>query len=240
MEVDCAAYRPFASIDAYIDPIRAGNGYLHTSPEYAMKRLLSLGIGDIYQLSHVFRAGEVGDFHRPEFTMVEWYRLGFSFQQMINETCDYIELFVGKQLREQLTYREAFLTFAGEEPGENWEHVLTEQVEPHFTGEKLWIITHFPKDQAALAKVEGHNALRFEVYFQGLELANGYDELTDVQEHKSRFAASNQKRKTPLEIDPEFIEALERGLPECCGVAVGFDRLMMLKLGANTITDVLP
>jgi lysyl-tRNA synthetase class 2 len=264
MEVDCPALSPFAAIDEHIDVMRVDRGrgqvgYLHTSPEYAMKKLLAGGSGDIYQLGHVFRQEEQGPWHTPEFTLIEWYRLGFTLEHMIEETCALIELFVGKRERKVWTYRELFERHLGINPlaatkpqlralhDAPWDkdtllqYLLSTHIEPHLGQERLEVITHFPPSQAALARCapyEGDTtALRFEVYFHGIELGNGYVELTDAAEARSRLEEAEKKRvaagKAPLPLDLDFIAALERGLPDCAGVAVGFDRLVTLRKSAT-------
>lgn len=281
LEVDCPIITCYASVDAHIDLIPAAYSqkdthYLHSSPEYGMKRLLSQGIGDIYQLSHVFRDGECGKKHNPEFTMAEWYRIGFSFSQMMEETVDFIRLFVGDIPFSLITYRDAFKKFAGFDylkiseqdllkyirehhietyPGIEKEGkdallnvILGVTVEPNLGLESLCVLAYYPATQCALAKTryhgEEHVAERFEVYFRGIELANGYHELTDAKEQRQRFIEANELRgklgKNTLPIDEHFLQALEKGLPQCCGVAVGFDRLMMLRHHTSDIADVLP
>ncbi len=265
LEVDCPMLSKEASVDAHIDLITATYDkrhtyYLHSSPEYGMKRLLSEGIGDIYQLSHVFRDAELGPKHNPEFMMAEWYRVGFSYQQMVDETCEFIRLFLGNLDQEQMTYRQAMVDYidasdedlrklAGLPRGiytrdELLNIILGLKVEPRLGKDKLTVITDYPKTQAALAKIENDCAKRFEVYYQGMELANGYDELCDADVQKQRFIEANKIRKEmgkePLPIDHHFLKALKKGLPPCSGVAVGFDRLMMLRHGETTISDVMP
>jgi lysyl-tRNA synthetase class 2 len=281
LEVDCPIITAGASVDAHIDLIPASylsqeTRYLHSSPEYGMKRLLSEGIGDIYQISHVFRDGEFSKKHNPEFTMVEWYRVGISFADMIAETIEFIRLFLGKIPSRSISYREAFQLFAGfdyltisipellhtleklgitpypeviEEGKEALLNlVLGIVIEPHLGKDELCALTHYPASQAALAQTGWHGdeqvSERFEIYYQGLELCNGYHELTDALEQRQRFQEANTMRiqmgKKSLPPDELFLKALEKGLPNCCGVAVGFDRLMMLRLGKSNIADVIP
>jgi lysyl-tRNA synthetase class 2 len=282
MEVDCPALSRAAPIDLHIDvmkvALQSGRlGYLHTSPEYGMKRLLASGCGDIYQIAHVFRDGELGPLHNPEFTMAEWYRIGFTFEQMIEETIHFIRLFLGDLPLTPLTYRETLLHFAGIDyltasmeqllscakahhldlpsDAHTWSRdallqlLMSFVVEPQLGQDHLFAITTFPASQAALSQIlTTHDneaiACRFEVYFQGIELANGYHELTDPQEQKKRLIHSNQARieagKEALPIDEYFLQALETGLPDCCGVAVGFDRLMMLRHHHTTLQPILP
>lgn len=281
MEVDCPILSAQASVDLHIDLIKAiyqGSSlhYLHSSPEYGMKRLLSLGIGDIYQLSHVFRDGECGQRHNPEFMMAEWYRIGFTFEQMIEESVAFIQLFLGKIPFRILSYREAFQRYLGIDYCALSDHELFEYIvkcgiafypslqqegrdamlnlllgaliEPELgTQRELVVLAYYPASQAALAqkRLRGDEpvAERFEIYYRGVELANGYHELTDAAEQRERFVEANAMRqalgKEPLPIDEAFLDALAQGLPDCCGVAVGFDRLMMLRHEGASIADVL-
>jgi lysyl-tRNA synthetase class 2 len=282
LEVDCPALSPAAPVDKHIDVMKVEcapgqEGYLHTSPEYGMKRLLSLGMGDIYQISHVFRKGEIGPWHNPEFTMAEWYRCGFSFEEMIQETLDFIHLFLGDLPAHHLSYKEAFLRYlsidytaqttdelrslaqdrgialsteaAQADKDALLQLLLSLCIEPHLGKEELFVLYHYPPTQAALAKTlslayDEEVACRFEVYFKGIELANGYQELTDPIEQERRFAEANAARllagKELLKVDERFIQALKAGLPECCGVAVGFDRLMVLRQGHTSLENAIP
>jgi elongation factor P--(R)-beta-lysine ligase len=242
MEVDVPILSHTSSVDVHIDPIQATccgrAAYMHTSPEYGMKRLLSEGIGDIYQISHVFRDCESGPRHTPEFMMIEWYRIGFTFQEMIDETLELIRLFLTQLpvAYEQLSYREAFFRYVGRFPQalEERDELYAFEIEPHLGKEALTVIAGFEPEQAALARISKEGiAERFEVYYQGIELANGYHELICAKEQRERIARANQQRralnKSFLPVDEAFIESLEQGMPDCSGVAVGFDRLMMLR-----------
>lgn len=278
LEVDCPILTEGASIDAHIDLMPAlfnGNEtrYLHSSPEYGMKRLLVEGIGDIYQISHVFRDSEFGRKHNPEFCMVEWYRLGFTFEDMIQETVDFIRLFLGPLPSTTLSYRDAFLKLAeidylrfsnqqlldylkpfsypdidSNDKDALLNLILGIVIEPKLGQDELTVLAYYPHTQAALAKKHIRDqeqvALRFEVYYKGVELANGYQELADPKEQRQRFQEANTQRlalqKQPLPLDEKFLTALEKGLPECCGVAVGFDRLMMLRNNADSLKEVIP
>ena len=280
LEVDCPILSAQTVVDTHIDLMVAfyqGNEkrYLHSSPETGMKRLLAEGMGDIYQLSHVFRDGEWSDKHNPEFTMVEWYRLGFSLEQMIEETIQFIRLFVGQLPYRIVSYRDVFLQETGIDYVEASEEnllsyiqnqqipfyssilkegkdallnlILGSKVEPKLGQDELCVLAYYPASQAALARKRLHGseqvAERFEVYCQGIELANGFHELTDAHEQRQRFHESNESRlvlgKKRLPPDENFLHALEKGLPDCCGVAVGFDRLMMLHQKQKQIADVL-
>lgn len=278
-EVDCPALSASASVDAHIDLFPAiyqgqARHYLHSSPEFGMKRLLAEGMGDIYQLSHVFRDGEWTTRHNPEFTLVEWYRVGMPFEELIEETLDFARLFLGPLPSMTISYRDAIKEFAGIDyvhaTSKQLWHFLRERViethltenspkddllnvilalfvEPNLGRDGLCALTEYPASQAALAKTREQDgamvAERFEVYRLGSELANGYHELTDAIEQRARFIEANQLRlalgKAELPIDENFLNALQRGLPDCCGVAVGFDRLMVLRQGVQDIRDVL-
>ncbi len=282
LEVDCPALSHGAPIDLHIDVMKVvlkshQVGYLHTSPEYGMKRLLSTGIGDIYQISHVFRDGEIGPLHNPEFTMAEWYRVGFSFEQMIEETLDFIRLFLGDLPARSMNYRNTLqhylsidytlissaqlLTLAQNHQldlptdADQWDKdtllqlLVSFVIEPQLGADHLFVLSHFPASQAALSQTrmqpDGEPiAYRFEVYYRGIELANGYHELTNPIEQRKRLEASNNARiragKEALAIDEKFLEALQIGLPDCCGVAVGFDRLMQLRHGLKELKNILP
>lgn len=280
LEVDCPILTTGASIDAHIDLIPATyqfqeTRYMHSSPEYGMKRLLAEGIGDIFQLSHVFRDGEYGFKHNPEFTMAEWYRLGFSLEQMIEDTIAFIQLFLGKLPSRTVSYRETLLQYAGidyvdstetnllnylvehqipyypsvQEDGKDalLNIILGSKVEPMLGQEELYVLAYYPATQAALAKKRWHEkehvAERFEIYYRGIELANGYHELTDAVEQRQRFVEANQMRlalgKNQLPLDEHFLKALNKGLPDCSGVAVGFDRLMMLRHNEDLLANVI-
>lgn len=280
LEVDCPILSTCASIDAHIDLISAlyqgkKECYMHSSPEFGMKRLISEGMGDIYQLSHVFRDGEFSPKHNPEFTMAEWYRLGFSLEQMMDETVQFIRLFLGNLSYHVISYRDLFRVKTGIdyvqattqdlfdyiqsqqipfypsllEEGKDalLNLILGSQIECELGREELTILAYYPASQAALACKRWHGeeqvAERFEIYYQGIELANGYHELTDAKEQRQRFLEANKARlmlkKKSLPIDENFLHALEKGLPDCCGVAVGFDRLMMLRQKQQDIVNVL-
>lgn len=254
LEVDPCALMKCPPNDANIDVIATDEGFLHTSPEYAMKRLLSQGVGDCYFLGHVYRKGESGPLHNPEFTMAEWYRVGFSLDEMIQETADFLSLFLGPLPVRTLSYRNAFETFLQIDytdlaslhrhtphpwPKETCLHYLiSHKIEPHLGQGELTALIDFPPDQAALACVvekEGELvAERFEIYYRGIELTNGYHELADAEEVRRRFEEKNKERIEPYPIDEEFLASLQT-LPDCCGVAVGFDRALMLHHNLSSI-----
>ncbi|MCH9627410.1 MAG: Elongation factor P--(R)-beta-lysine ligase [Chlamydiales bacterium] len=248
MEVDVPILSRHTSVDAHIDLIEATclgkKAFLHSSPEYGMKRLLADGSGDIYQISHVFRNDERGERHNPEFTMVEWYRCGFTLQEMIAETVAFVQLFLPDAVSfETLTYRQAFDHYVGHFPDdlEERDRLFAFEIEPHLQNTILY---GFPSEQAALAQLDEEGmAERFELFYQGVELANGYHELTDPVEQEKRLEEANAARikmgKLCYPVDQRFLEALKSGIPDCCGVAVGFDRLMMLRGEAHSLADVL-
>lgn len=274
LEVDCPALTQNAPIDEHIDvmsvtTLSGAKRYLHTSAEYGMKRLLAAGSGDIYQLSHVFREGELGSLHNPEFTMAEWYRINMTLDQLIEETLEFISLFLEKLPTQQQTYQALFKAHTGIDCTKtsknelleylkahevsltsDWDFdpllqlILSTFIEPTLGQNSLFVLTDFPASQAALARVKGKTAARFEIYHQGIELANGYHELADAKQQRERFINSNEKRikngKAPLPIDDYLISALEKGFPDCCGVAAGFDRLLMLMLKQKNVAAVLP
>jgi lysyl-tRNA synthetase class 2 len=249
--------------------------FLHTSPEYAMKRLLASGSGDIYQICHVFRAFERGRQHNPEFTMLEWYRLGFTLEDLMNEVADLVrELLGAPQLPvEFVSYREAFQRHAGFDPldadlaelqsaalalglaadhareagrDELLDLIVGSRVGPALGKDSLTFLHRYPASQAALARLDADDprvALRFELYHRGVELANGYHELSSGAEQRQRFGADQQARKArgldTFALDTRLLCALDAGLPDCAGVALGFDRVLMLANDASSIDDVI-
>jgi lysyl-tRNA synthetase class 2 len=253
--------------------------YLHTSPEFPMKRLLAAGSGSIYQICKVFRDGEAGRRHNPEFTLLEWYRVDFDHHRLMDETgelvMDLLAPSMSLQPPERLTYREAFQRHAGLDPfaaspdefgraarihgisvspelvsekaPDAWRDLLlTHVVEPKLGQGRLTFLYDYPATQAALARIQPGNppvAARFELYLNGIELANGFHELADAVEQRARFARQRQTREAEglpaVPVDKRLLAALAHGLPDCAGVALGFDRLVMLASGARTIDDVL-
>ena len=270
LEVDPCALMPEPSLDANIDVIEATLsssevGYLHTSPEYAMKQLLVAGAPDIYFLGHVFRKEERGRLHHPEFTMAEWYRHGFSLDEMIQESCAFLSLFLGPLPLRILSYRAAFSLYTGLDPiqgdpfpllpqeAKSWtrdtalHYLLSHRIEPHLGCGELTILTDYPPQEAALARViekQGESvAERFEIYSEGIELANGYHELSDPTLLRERFESENQariaKHQKSYPLHKAFLQAMEQGLPDCCGVSVGFDRALLLYHKAKTLQEIL-
>ncbi|KFZ29307.1 poxB regulator PoxA [Pseudidiomarina atlantica] len=281
MEVDTPVLAHFGVTDPHLSNLTSSLRHdvvplhLQTSPEYAMKRLLAAGSGCIYQLGKVFRDDEQGPRHNPEFTMLEWYRVGFTMQQLIDEVVELLRLSVAAPLPRQITYQQLlYETLAIDPLADTVERLqqslsaypsireLAQQetdrdtlldlamaciVEPAMDPQQPLIVTHYPASQAALAQLDQSDsrvALRFEVFYGGYELANGYQELTDAAQQAQRFAQDQRRRaqlgKPAAHADPRLLAALTHGLPQCSGVALGFDRLLMAKLGVASIEQVLP
>lgn len=250
--------------------------HLHTSPEYAMKRLLAAGSGDIYQLAHVFRGDEQGPLHNAEFMMLEWYRVGWTLEALMREVSELIAVVwpEGGARVETLSYRDAFLREIALDPleasldelrraagdaglvpparlsstrDELLDFLMAVRVGPTLGADTLTFVHRYPASQAALARLapdDARVALRFELYARGVELANGFDELADAAEQRARFVADLLERErrglTVVELDERLLAAIAAGLPPCAGVAVGFDRLLMLAAGVSRIADVMP
>ena len=246
--------------------------WLRTSPEYAMKRLLAAGSGDIFELGRVFRRGESGRHHNLEFTMLEWYRQGWTYQQLMDEVVALVRhCLPEKTLQEtRLSYREVFSRYTGLDPctgsieeisayirsrrlqvpdlsrPEMLDLVISHFIQPEFPHDSLTVVFDYPAEQAALARIRHGDppvAERFEVFIGKTELANGYQELTDEAEQRARFEQDNRLRlKNGMPagpVDERLIAALQAGLPECSGVALGFDRLLMALLSAKSLAEVL-
>jgi lysyl-tRNA synthetase class 2 len=274
MEVDTPLLVQHPNLDAQIELFQAFDGktkrYLHTSPEFGMKRLLASLKKDIYQMSHVFRAFEVGKKHNPEFTMIEYYRIGKTLDFLIDETLNLIFLFIEPASIQSISYYDLFYKYTKidlrkekiEELHQYLENneldypqalsfyelvdlIFCHFIEPFLNG--ITVIKGFPHWQKALAKLENLTgalqAKRFEIYFNGIELANGYDELLDPKEQLLRFQEVVDERsknhQTPYTIDSNLIVCLD-SIPECVGVAIGFDRLMMIRHQAVNISQVIP
>lgn len=249
--------------------------FLHTSPEYAMKRLLAGGLGDIYQICHVVRGLERGRLHNAEFTLIEWYRQGWTLADLMAEVEALVRSALGERAATRtsvrLSYRDVFLQqlgidpfsaslqeltatarsvgFAGESASrdELLELLMSVRIGPHLGRGALTFVHGYPASQAALARLDPADrraAQRFELYCEGIELANGFHELADAHEQRTRFehdlAARAALGLEPLAPDERLLAALAAGLPDCCGVALGFDRLLMLAEDAERIDAVLP
>ena len=283
LEIDTPVLSRAAVSDPQIDSIRARldlrpghDYYLRTSPEFPMKRLLAAGYPDIYEIARVFRDGEAGPRHQPEFTLVEWYRLGLGLDDIMRETVEFARALLEERQPDQppfyTTYRDAFIAHAALDPftagldelrrvsgaderlvaamgdrRDDWlDLVLATRVAPAFGGRRLTVLHHYPASQAALARLAPETpevAERFEVFCGELELANGFVELADAAEQAARFERDQALRKAGGKalrpFDRQLIAALEAGLPACAGVAVGFDRLLMINEGTDDVSDVM-
>lgn len=282
MEVETPALSVAAVTDPHLESFATrytGPGYgaglplyLHTSPEFPMKRLLAAGSGPIYQLCKVFRQGEAGRRHNPEFTLLEWYRPGFDHHALMDEVAALAAPLLGLEGEaERLSYREAFLRhlaldplsaslpelrecaaahgisgFDAESERDVWlDLLLTHCIEPELGREGLCFLYDYPASQAALARLNPDDqrvAERFELYYRGVELANGFHELADAGEQRRRFEAELRARgeqgMEQVPLDECLLAALQQ-LPDCSGVALGVDRLVMLALGAGSIEEVM-
>jgi elongation factor P--(R)-beta-lysine ligase len=257
--------------------------FLHTSPEYAMKRLIAAGSGDIYQICHVVRGLERGRLHNAEFTLIEWYRLGFSLDDLMDEVDALVRTLLGPasatRTSERISYRDVFLRELQIDPltasvdelanasrasgldaeagttgaAEGWDRdayldfIMGAVIGPRLGRDRLTFVHGYPASQAALARLDVRDprtALRFELYGEGIELANGFHELAASSEQRTRFESDNAQRKQrslpTYAIDEHLLAALAHGLPDCTGVALGFDRVVMLATGAQGIDEVLP
>jgi len=245
--------------------------FMHTSPELPMKRLLAAGSGAIYQITKVFRDGESGRWHNPEFSMLEWYRPEFSLLHLIEEVGELLQSVLNCPVLEYSSYATIFEEHIGLHPLECdleelqsyaarlgmmraesldrdscLQFIMSQEIEPCLGQVAPVVITEFPASQAALAvrcSEDDRWAERFEIYVYGMELANGFYELTDETEQRQRFEADLRKRqqlKLPqYPLDERFLEALSAGMPQCAGVALGLDRLLMLLAQADHINQVL-
>ena len=270
-EVDTPLLTPFGVTEVNIDSLTlaGGAGYLRTSPEYCHKRLLAAGFGDLYELGPVFRAGESGHWHRTEFTLLEWYRVGWSWRQLAAEVVALIRHCHDDDADlpdRWLDWREAFSALDGldalqcslsrlrelcpEIDGDCdrdmlLDYLFATRIQPRFPPRTLTIVHGYPASQAALARLDPacpERAERFEVFLGSIELANGYRELTDADAQRRRFDHDNRRRselgRQPMPLDERLLEAMSHGLPECSGVALGIDRLLMAITGADDIAAV--
>lgn len=256
-------------------PVMVGNeqAYLQTSPEYAMKRLLAAGFPDIYQLCKVFRVDEAGRYHNPEFTMLEWYRLGFDLNQLMDEVSDLFQAILHCPPAQRISYQDIYASL-GIDPFKatiaDCQHVALKRgmefsdsvmdsskdtwlqllfslfIEPELGFDAPVFVYGFPASQASLARLDPQNlevAMRVEVFINGMELGNGFDELQDANLQKQRFEEDNTLRKTlglqERPIDPHLLNALSHGLPQCSGIAIGVDRLVMCAAKKQRIEEVL-
>ena len=265
-EIEAPLIVPCPGLDVHLDPIGVDDGrFLITSPEHQLKRLLVGGAKKIYSLGKVFRKEELGRLHEPEFTMLEWYRAYADAEEVMRDTETLVEWLARELLGdaragsvdlsapwERLRVDEAFERYAGIsvfealEDESRFHQVLVEEIEPSLGRERPVFLTHYPIEMASLAAPDPADprfALRFEGYIDGIEICNGFGELTDPDEQRARHERDRALRKReglalpPL--DEPFLRALEEGMPPSSGNALGFDRVVMLLLGAESITDVI-
>lgn len=288
MEVETPMLSASATVDIYIDSFscdfismdghKKQTYYLHTSPEFAMKKLLSSGSGDIYSLGRVFRNGEIGSRHNPEFTMLEWYRLAMNQQQLMDDVGSLLSSVSSFKEIKRYSYRKLFYQHFSINPhlvsDDDLSRLVHQKIDPELTdidrndcldllfshviapklsSENACILSGFfvydyPVTMSAGAQIRQNEngeevASRFELFVNGLELANGYHELLDAEEQLERFQAEQRKRKDkgyPIyPFDHRLVDALSHGLPDCSGVALGIDRLLMLMMKTDHIADVL-
>lgn len=278
LEVEPPVLSRAATPELHVDSLKVpeafpdgATGWLVTSPEFHLKRLLAAGAGNVYAMVKAFRKGEAGQLHNPEFTLLEWYRQGASFEVLMDE----IAALLGRMLPadllcepiQKITYRDACLKYTGLDPfsvkieqlqatlrcegsfsrTELLDLVMAEKVYPYLGRNRISLIYHFPADQASLARLcpkDPRVADRVEAVVSGVELVNGFVELTDAAEQRERFQHDLHRRsmdnREMLPLDLNFLQALQAGMPSCAGAALGFDRVAMLATGARTLSDVLP
>jgi len=258
LEIDTPVRVPTPAMEPYIDAEPSGEGFLRTSPELHMKRLLAAGHEKIFQIGPCFRAGEMGTRHRPEFTLLEWYRTGTDAAGMLEETKALLHFVAGElHLREKdldaweiLEVAEAFERYAGWNPLNNFDadrfdQDLVDKVEPALSREHPVVLQHYPAERGALARLNPADprvSERWELYLDGLEIANAYSELTDTDEQRRRFVSWGRERaligKEVYDLDEFFLAALPH-MPEAGGIALGMDRLTMFFCDTDDISDVI-
>lgn len=278
LEVETPTLSAAAVTDVHLASIEATASrqrrFLQTSPEYAMKRLLAAGCGDIWQICRAYRDEESGRWHNPEFTMIEWYRVGIDHHALMSDVERLVVTLLPPSRHfdraERLSYREAVQLHAGVDALDDPPAVLVARltsagidvpaslhndrdgcldlimstlVGPQLGHDRLTFIYDYPASQAALAQIHGRVAARFEAYLDGIELANGFHELANVAEQRRRFehdlVERDKRALPPVTMDKAFLAALDAGLPDCSGVALGFDRLVMCAVQAKHIDEVL-
>lgn len=276
LEVDTGVIGRAAPAERGLDTLAVDNaGRLVPSPEHAMKRLLAAGAGPIYQLGHVFRAGESGRWHNPEFCMLEWYRPSAAMDEIVAEVSALCETVAGVRVGQTHAYRAVFEQEVGLDPLDADTAALEAAaqrlgVAPHTrkreTTRAFWLdllmslvvqpelgraqpvcVTGFPADDAVLVELDAADARlakRFEIYWRGVELANGAQELTDATHARERMTRENAAREAngaaPAPLDESLLAAMDYGLPPCAGIALGVDRLLALMLGEAGIENVMP
>lgn len=270
LEVETPLLSRDTVVDRFIEPFAVEAGgtthWLQTSPEFHMKRLLAAGHERIFQITRAFRREESGAMHNPEFTILEWYRVGDTYESGRELLADFCRDLLECETVASISYAEAFRQYAGVDPfsatieelhaetslsaeadrDELLNYLLGVKVEPHLGQHEPTILYDYPASQAALARTSTENpqiAERFELYVRGVELANGYHELLEADVLRERNRKTNEQRrqagKRLLPEESELLVAMDHGLPACVGVALGIDRLIMLKTGAASISEVI-
>ena len=259
IEVDTPIRIKSPVADPYVNALEAGKGFfLATSPELHMKRLLALKINRIFQITHAFRADEEGHLHSQEFSMLEWYRVNTDYSGIIQETQELLKFIIDKSgiknpewefPFQRIKVDDLYKSIAGWEPSKQWDEDRyfrdwVDKIEPNLLQDGFFLMD-FPAPLAALSKLNKPNPLvceRFELFLEGMEIGNAYTELTDYNEHKKRFKETRIKRalsgKKPYPLDLQFMEAIKSGIPDCAGIAVGVDRLVMALSGHKNINLV--
>ncbi len=263
-EVFTPILNPYPNLDTNVEPVpvelnlrgRKKRFWLHTSPEYSMKKLLAKVKADIFQITKVFRDGELSRLHRPEFTMLEWYKVGGDYGLLMEEVQHLLRGLLSVEEVKRISVEEAFKTFLGIELSDSredlyesmrkagyevdkedsWEELFFRafiELEKHLKGAVF--LTDFPKPAAALAKIKGNRAERFELFIDGVEVANGWTEETNGREVRARLIKEAKARRLPL--DESFIEA-HSSMPDSAGCSVGLDRLFLLRRGANSLDQL--
>lgn len=274
LEVETPLLAQTTVLDPNIESMQVTDGsqryFLQTSPEFFMKRLIAAGSGSIFQISKAFRSNEISSEHNPEFTLLEWYRVGWDYKQLMAEVMDLIQAVLSTESAKEITYRQLYMEQLGIDPWHttvtqcraalpephemntaNWtvevwlDYLFTKVIEPTLGWQAPLFIYDYPERLAALAVCEEGEqtvAKRFELYVGGMELANGFQELTNAKEQRTRFLAEqairHHQEQVVSPIDERFLQALDH-LPACSGVALGIDRLLMLQTSINHIHDVL-
>ena len=267
LEIETPLRIPSPAPEEHIEAILSGNWFLQTSPELCMKRLLAAGYQQIFQISKCFRAAERGSKHLPEFTMLEWYAAGFDYHQLMNQ-CEQMLIAASKDMGhnqdivwqnkkinlaapwERITVADAFLKYAPvtlEEAlvQDKFDEIMVEYIEPRLGIDRPTFIYDYPEKLAALAKIKMNDptiAERFELYIGGLELANGFSELTDANEQRQRFEEASEARTRKnwarYTMPEKFLQALQT-MPQSAGIALGIDRLVMILADTDKIDDVV-
>lgn len=268
MEVETPVVIPAPAPEEYIEGIAVDDAFLRTSPELQMKKMLCAGYEKIYQIGPCFRKNEFGARHRPEFTMLEWYETGSTYSELLDFTAELLR-FAAQRLKgsqeivyqgetidlslppQIITVRKAFEKYAGINPDRisseaEFDEIMTQRIEPCLGKGRITFLTDYPAERAALARLKENDpgvAERWELYIAGMELANAYGELLDPQEQRKRFEKAQAVRAEngfiPYPFPEDFIKALESGMPECSGCALGIDRLAMIFTDSTDIAEVL-